>query len=214
MRNIRYSAGLSALLLLATMLARAADPTGTIAGTVADQSGAAIVGAKVTAISPATGLSRETTTSADGGYVFPLIPAGTYNVIVEASGFRRFEQRGVDVKVNSNSTVGVTLQLGATTESVTVDANAEMVDTRSGTLAQVVSEQKIVELPLNGRNAATLVLLAPGTADLNASNARGSGDAMQTATYPGAQSITSNGARSDGSITTSTEAARLTITPT
>jgi hypothetical protein len=198
MRNIQYSAGLTSLLLLVAMLAAAADPTGTIAGTVADPSGAAVAGAKVTAINPATGLSRETTTSADGGYVFPLIPAGTYNVVVEISGFRRFEQRGVDVKVNSNSTVDVTLQLGATSESVTVDANAEMVDTRSGTLAQVVSEQKIVELPLNGRNVATLVLLAPGTADLNASNARGSGDAMQTATYPGAQSITSNGARSDG----------------
>jgi hypothetical protein len=119
-------------------------------------------------------------------------------VSVEASGFRRYEQRGVDVKVDSNSNVPIALQLGATSESVTVEANAEMVDTRSGTLAQVVSEQKIVELPLNGRNAASLVLLAPGTADLNASNARGSGDAMQTATYPGAQSITSNGARSDG----------------
>ena len=73
-----------------------------------------------------------------------------------------------------------------------------MLETRSGTISSVVGQEKIVELPLNGRNAATLVLLSPGTADLTGPNARGSGDTQQGVTYPGAQSITSNGARADG----------------
>jgi hypothetical protein len=105
--------------------------------------------------------------------------------------------KGIEVKTDQSSTVAVSLQIGATSDSVTVEANAEMVQTRSGALSQVVNQQKIVELPLDGRNAAALVLLAPGTADLNAGNAGGSGDTMQTATYPGAQSISTNGARAD-----------------
>ncbi len=186
------------LILISTVLLQAADPTGSIAGTVVDPSGAAVPGAKVAVTAPATGFTRETVTATDGGYVFPLLPPGTYNLTVEAAGFRRFEQKGIDVRANVTSGVPVTLEVGTTAESVTVVANAELVDNRSGTLRQVVDQQRIVELPLDGRNAATLVLLAPGTAGLNAGNARGSGDAIQTATYPGAQSISSNGSRSDG----------------
>lgn len=176
----------------------AADPTGTIAGTVADPSGASVVGAKVTVVAPATGLSRSAVSAADGGYVFPLVPVGAYTVSVEAPGFRRFEQRGIAVKTDGSTTVPVTLQIGATSDTVTVESSAEMVETRSGALSAVVGQQKIVELPLNGRNAATLVLLTAGTADLNGPNARGRGDTQQGVTYPGAQSISSNGARADG----------------
>ena len=185
-------------LLFACLVAPAADPTGSIAGTVIDPSGASIVGAKVVVTAPATGLSRETLSASDGGYVFPLLPVGTYALAVEATGFRRFEQRGIEVKANVSVGVPVALQIGALSDTVTVEANADLVDTRSGTLRQTVDQRTIIELPLNARNAATLVLLAPGTTDLNAGNSRGSGDALQGATYPGAQSITANGARSDG----------------
>ncbi len=186
------------LLLPISYIAFAAEPTGTITGTVTDPSGAAIVGAKLTVTNAGTGLVRETSSAADGGYVFPLLPGGTYNVNVESTGFRRFEQRGITVKADSSSSVPVTLQIGSLTDTVTVEANAEMIETRSGALSQTINQQRIIELPLNGRNAAALVQLAPGTADLNAGNSRGSGDTQQGATYPGAQSITSNGARADG----------------
>ena len=92
----------------------------------------------------------------------------------------------------------VALQVGDVAETVVVEATATQVETRSGSLGQVVNQQKIVELPLNGRNAATLVLLAPGTADLTAGNSRGAGDTTHSANYPGAQSISSNGSRSEG----------------
>jgi hypothetical protein len=174
-----------------------AEPTGTIAGTVLDPSQAAVPGAKVTATALSTGLTRTTSSGADGGYVFPLLPVGLYSVDVEAQGFRRFEQKGIQVQADQSATVTLNLQIGSSTETVSVEANAELVETRSGTLSKVVTQQSIIELPLNGRNAAALVLLAPGTADLTAGNARGSGDTQQTATYPGAQSISSNGSRAD-----------------
>jgi Carboxypeptidase regulatory-like domain len=176
----------------------AAEPAGSIAGTITDPSGGAVANAKITVTATATGLTRTAQSSADGGYLFPLLPVGNYSVVVEASGFKRFEQRPVEVRADASANVPVGLQIGAATESVTVEANAQMVETRSGTISQVVGQQKIVELPLNGRNAASLVLLSAGTADLNTGNSRGSGDAIQGGSYPGAQSITSNGSRSDG----------------
>lgn len=193
--SLRTAAWFS-LALLAPLYA--ADPTGSIAGTVVDPTNAPVPKARITATNTGTGLNRETLTASDGGFVFPLLPVGIYNVGVEVPGFRRFEQRAVRVTADASVTVPVTLQVGDLAEAVTVEAHAELVETRSGALGQVVTQQKITELPLNGRNAATLVLLSPGTADLGASNSRGAGDVLHSADYPGAQAITSNGSRSEG----------------
>ena len=123
---------IACILLLLSYSAFAAEPTGTITGTVTDPSGASIVGAKLTVTNTGIGLVRETTSATDGGYVFPLLPVGTYNVNVESTGFRRFEQHGVTVKADASSSVPVTLQIGSLTDTVTVEANAERIDTRSG----------------------------------------------------------------------------------
>jgi hypothetical protein len=188
-------------LVLSTLAAAglfAADPTGSLEGRIVDPSGAAIANANVEVTAIATGFHRQTTSAADGGYVFPLLPVGVYLLSVQANGFRHFEQRGIEIRANVPVTAPVSLEIGAATESVTVEANAELVDTRSGTLRQTIDERKIVDLPLQGRNAATLVLLSAGTVDLGASNARGLGDAFQSTSYPGTQAISSNGARGDG----------------
>src|SRR3982751_2692486 len=148
------------------LLLNAADPTGTIAGTILDPSGASVPNALVIVASTQTGL-------------------------------RRSIQTGVRVEADQSATLPITLQVGMPTESVQVQADAGMVETRSGALSQVINQQKVVGLPLDGRNAASLVLLAPGTVDLNAGNASGSGDTIQTATYPNAQSISTNGGRAD-----------------
>ena len=91
-----------------------ADPTGTIAGTVLDPSGAAVPGASVTATALSTGLKRVATTSVDGGYLFPLLPVGPYSVTVEAAGFRRFEQKGIIVQTDQSATVPIKLEIGST----------------------------------------------------------------------------------------------------
>src|SRR5579884_1654628 len=191
------SCRLFASLLFLSSILWAADPTGTITGTVLDPSGSAVVGAKVVATNLNTGLSRESATTNDGGYTFPLLPVGFYSITVHASGFRTFEQRGIEVRTDESSAVPVRLEVGSARQSITVEANAGIVETQSGTLREVVGQQRIVELPLNGRNAAALVLLSPGTEDLGAGNANGSGDALQSTSYPGAQAISANGARSD-----------------
>lgn len=175
----------------------AAEPTGSITGTITDPSGAAVASARVTAVSLTTGLTLESTANTSGDYLFPLVPIGSYKVVIKADGFKSFEQIGIDVRANIAAVVPVTLQVGNVAESVSVSANSELVDTQSGTLRQTVDAMRISELPIQGRNAASLVLLAPGTADLNNQNAK-RGDAVQNATYPGAQVVAANGARGDG----------------
>jgi Carboxypeptidase regulatory-like domain len=194
---MRLKLSFSLLVCLLPIALWAADPTGGIAGSVSDPSGAAIVGANISATNLNTGLVRNTTTAADGGYLFPLLPVGSYSVSVEAPGFERYEQRGIEVKTDQSSTVPVILKIGSPSQSVTVQANAEMVQTQSGALSQVVTRQNIVELPLNGRNAAALILLTPGTADTHVGNFSACSDTVQSTSYPGAQSISANGARTD-----------------
>src|SRR5438045_2792863 len=140
-----------AFLVLTALLVplRAADPTGTISGSVLDSSSAPVPKARVTVTNIATGLNRETLTASDGGFVFPLVPVGPYTISVEAPGFRRFEQRGVTVATDVNATVPVVLQVGAVAETVTVQANAALVETSSGTLGEVVNQQEMGALPLN-----------------------------------------------------------------
>lgn len=195
---VMRSIGLLFVVFLVPMLAFAADPTGGIAGKVADPSGAPVVGVNLTVESQGTGLRRDSVSTSNGGFVFPLLPPGTYNITARSEGFSQFEQRGIVVPANVTVSLTVTLRLGAVTESIQVESNAEQVETQSGTLAQTIDQRKIVELPLNGRNAATLILLTPGTADLNADNANGAGDTALTFRYPGALSVTSSGARADG----------------
>src|SRR5947208_5565720 len=124
--------GVFACVLFAELL-QAADPTGRITGTVLDPASAPIAQARITARNDETGLTRQAVSAADGGFVFPLIPSGTYTVITEAPGFRRFERRHVLVAADANVNVAVSLQVGDVPESVTVEPHTELVHPRSGT---------------------------------------------------------------------------------
>ena len=138
------------VILLFVSVGAAADPTGTISGVVTDPSGAVIPGATVTVKHASTGLTRSTVTDAQGAFLFPLMPVGGYGLTVEASGFRRFEQSGITLVLNSVANLPVIMQLGSLNESINVQADAAMVETRSGTLQGVVDQ---------GRN----ILYGPGT---------------------------------------------------
>ena len=135
---------------------------GTIQGGVFDQSGGAIAGATVTIIDTSRGLQRTLKTDSAGAYIAANVTPGTYAVRGEAMGFQGLERSNVVVEVGQNVRVDLTLQPGATTQTITVTSEAPAVDTTDSTLGGTVNNQQINDLPLNGRNFQRLLLLRPG----------------------------------------------------
>ena len=134
--------------------------TSQIQGTVRDPSGAAIPGAEVKATQTDTGAVRTVTTGVDGGYVITNLPIGPYRLDVTKAGFSSYAQTGIVLQVSVNPTVDVSLKVGTASESVQVEANATQVETQATGVGQVLENQRILELPLNGRNAADLITLS------------------------------------------------------
>ncbi|MEO6803003.1 MAG: TonB-dependent receptor, partial [Granulicella sp.] len=137
--------------------------TSQIVGTVQDQTGAAIPGAVVVVTRTDTGFTRTVKTSGSGGYVASDLPLGPYKVQVSAPGFRNFNETGIVLQVGSSITADVKLQLGNVQEEVTVQANGVQVETVSNGIGQVINQQQVVELPLNGRDPTQLIALAGAT---------------------------------------------------
>jgi hypothetical protein len=146
---------------LATSVSLAQVPTGTLAGTVTDASGAVVPNATVTLTNKETGAVRTLHTDAEGYYSAPSLPAGEYEVKVGAKGFSTF-LRPVQVVTGSTATINVSLQVGQTTEIVTVTDAAAALNYESNTVQGVVSRQQIDNLPLNGRSFLNLAQLEPG----------------------------------------------------
>jgi hypothetical protein len=133
-----------------------------ITGQVTDASGAAIAGAQVTIRNEASGASFASLTDSDGFYRAPQLRPAVYTISVAASGFSTAVREGIVARVNDRLRVDMPLQIGAVTESVMVTGAAPLLQTEDATIGQVVDNQKIVELPLNGRSWLQLALLAPG----------------------------------------------------
>ena len=140
-----------------------AQSTAQITGTVKDASGAVLPGVEVTATQTETGIARSTVSNETGVYVLPNLTLGPYKLEASLAGFRTFVQTGIVLQVNSNPVINVTLEVGQRSEQVEVQANAALVETRTVGVGQTMETQRILELPLNGRNAAELVLTV-GTA--------------------------------------------------
>ena len=147
-----------------------AQATAQIHGTIQDASGAGIPAATVKATQTDTGVSRTATTEADGGFVLPNLPLGPYKLDVEKEGFAAAVQTGVILQVGSDPAVNFALRLGTVSETVNVEANAALVETRGTAIGSVVENQRILELPLNGRNVIDLMVL---TGASNVGNAGG-----------------------------------------
>jgi outer membrane receptor protein involved in Fe transport len=156
----------SALLSLGSVLMLAQTDRGTITGTVTDASGAVIVGAKVTATNTATGISTETSTSGAGVFTVPQLTVGVYRVAVEQSGFKRFVQEGVTVPLGQTVRVNASLELGETSQSIEVQAEAPLLKQDTSELGTTISNQQILDLPLSltgeQRSPATFIRLVPG----------------------------------------------------
>jgi hypothetical protein len=134
---------------------------GEITGIVTDASGAVVAGANVTTTNTATGAAREATTNTSGVYSFPGLTPGVYDVRVTASGFKAAVQTGAQLQVQQTLRLDIVLAVGQVTESVEVSASAVTLSTDSATVGTVIDNKKIVDLPLNGRNALALAALAP-----------------------------------------------------
>ena len=164
-------------------------PTSSLEGVVTDPSGGVIPNAKLTLHNSETGFERRSVTTETGRYLFNAVPVGLYSVQAEVQGFQTYQQTGIRLNVNTPATVNIRLAVGGVAEQMTVAADATMVNTQSGTLSQVVQQRYLVDLPLNGRNAATLIRMVPGTV---------SGVGTTTAGYANASdtiAISVNGAR-------------------
>jgi hypothetical protein len=160
---------------------------GQINGAIVDNSGGVIPGVTVTAIESGTGIARDTITGANGRYQFPSLRPTTYTIKAELTGFRTAERTGVNLQANQNLTLNLTLELGELSETVTVAGEAAQVDVSSATLAEVVDHERIVELPIAGREVARLQTLVAGTVLGSISNETGK-------SIPGAVRISANGA--------------------
>jgi hypothetical protein len=134
--------------------------TAQIHGVVQDSSGAAIPGATVKASQTETGIVRTVTGEANGSYVLTNLPLGPYTLEVSKDGFTTAVQTGIVLQVNSDLAIPVALNVGAVTERVTVEANATQVETRNAGVGTVVETQRILDLPLNGRQATDLITLS------------------------------------------------------
>ena len=169
-----------------------AQRTTELSGRVTDASQAVIANAAVTVTNVDTRAERTTLSNDLGYYTVPLLPPGNYQITVQHDGFRPITRSGITLVVDQTARVDFVMQVGAVTEKVEVTANASVVETQSSTLKGVVDEQRIRELPLNGRDAGQLILLMPGvyaTTDTSGLQQGGSGRGI---IQPG---ISSNGAR-------------------
>jgi hypothetical protein len=183
-----------ALLGIMTVLAAQsafAQGYGKITGIVTDPTGGAVRGVKITLTQSATGVTTTTTTGSEGAYAFPSLRPAEYSLSATSTGFSTFNQTGIVLQADAGLTININLKLGNISESVTIEANTIQVDTSTMTLAQVVNQDQITSLPLNGRNAASLTTLVAGV--VIAPNAQA--DQGNTKTFPVAVTVTANGSR-------------------
>jgi hypothetical protein len=164
-KNI-FWVGLLLATLVGTTVTRAQDVSASLRGTVTDETGGTVSGAKVTAIHTETGFQRTADSDAQGVYVLLQLPVGRYRVESEAKGFKKYVQDGVLLDVNQSATLPVRLVVGSPTQLVEVKADAAVIETTSTNLGQAVGEREILDLPLNGRNFTQLGLLQTGVVPL------------------------------------------------
>lgn len=173
-------------------------------GIVTDPSGAVLVDVQVTATLTERGTPFVMTTGADGRYLFPKLPIGTYTVEARTNGFKAYAQRGVLLTTSGDLLLNITLEVGNTTDQITVTAEASRVSTEAATIQQLVDSRRIVDLPLNGRNVLQLAQLVPGT---------GQGGTNIGGGRSGSQNSTMVNVRVDGTLNVDNAFATILPTP-
>ncbi|HEY7393000.1 MAG TPA: carboxypeptidase-like regulatory domain-containing protein, partial [Bryobacteraceae bacterium] len=139
---------------------------GEISGRVSDSSGSGVPGAALTLVNTSTNATRQGVSGDDGFYDFPSVPPGVYSLKTEHSGFKSATTTNVEVQVQQSVRLDFTLEVGQVTESVQVEAAADLLQSENATVGTVVETKSITELPLNGREYLNLVTLAPNVSNL------------------------------------------------
>ena len=147
---------------LCSSLSMFSQGTGSITGTVRDNSGAVVPNASVTITNTQQGTVYKTTTNADGQYLQAAIPPGTYDVNITATGFNDFQTKGIVLRVAERTRADATLTVGAVKTTVEIEASATQVQTETAELSGVVTGKEISQIVLNGRNFTQLMSLTPG----------------------------------------------------
>src|SRR5258708_8382367 len=150
------------IFVLVTGLPVLGQTTGRISGFVKDPTGAAIPLVNVTARMTEQQSTSKTVTNGEGFYDFVALPPGDYELVFEAAGFRRQVRSGVDLSINQNLRVDAGLEVGSIETQVTVHGTAPLVDTVSPVLSGLIDDRRVVDLPLNARNAMSLAGILPG----------------------------------------------------
>jgi hypothetical protein len=161
MNKTRGIRALAACAFLSAAVCLAQQITGSITGTVVDPAGAAVSNAVAKLTNTGTGLVQSTTVDEGGNYRFLLLPPGTYSLQVSAAGFRSLLREGLIVEVDRSLAVPVTLQIGQVTDTIEVKGDSPLLEPNTSALGTVMDEQKVVDLPLNGRNPMGLANLIP-----------------------------------------------------
>src|SRR5436853_6806136 len=151
MKCILTGCVVSVLISLMACTSLWAQATAQISGTVRDQSSAVLPGVEITATQTETGVARKTITNETGAYVLPNLLLGPYKLEAALQGFRTFVQSGIVLQVNSSPVINPVMEVGQVSEQVEVQANAALVETSNVGIGQVIEQQRILELPLNGR---------------------------------------------------------------
>jgi hypothetical protein len=174
-------------------LAHGQGTSASLTGNVTDPAGAAIPGATVTITNIDTGFTQSAKTDNVGTYLLRPLPIGNYSLAIDATGFAHYAQTGIQLTANLAATQDVRLKIGTgMAETVSVIADAELINTTSAELGTTVGEAAISELPLNGRDPSSLVLLAPGTSNVRQHGGEGTQTGFSFDTETGASS---NGGR-------------------
>src|SRR5262249_25298413 len=158
LRSPSVLAAIVSMSLGATMIW--AQATAQIIGSVKDQTGAVLPGVEVTATQTATGAKRTAVTDETGSYTLQNLPIGPYTIEAALPGFKTYVQTGIVLQVGTNPVVNAVLEIGQLSDQVEVKAGAALVESRSSGVGNVIDNQRVLELPLNGRNPTELIFLA------------------------------------------------------
>ncbi len=197
-----FTAGLFGVLLvtLSTVCGFAQVATASVNGTVKDSTGAVIPGAKVVLVQTETNLTSDTMSKEDGFFRFPSVPVGPYTIRVTKDGFAPYEQSGIVLTVGEAATLEIPLNVGTEKQEVNVNAEAPAVDSTDSTIQNVVEQQVVVDLPLNGRNPAALIYTTAGVTDtqINSAGTNANSSVAPGAALLGESAPTVNGVRPGG----------------